>query len=262
VVKLLQFFKTALKLHQGQKIKTKIFTMEIAKPQQSYFRPDEAGQDPESRIGKINQEFIQRIDATDYPCVGAKSALHTHQYRLGNYGKMGERDTTNDLARDLKMYIEETLASDSKYMTMVAVFEDEIDSEIDFEQKLWTQLQKLHDADADSPWDPTVSNNPEDKNFSFSFNGSAFFVVGLHSHTSRKARKFTHAAMAFNLHHQFEQLRKMGIYEKMKKVIREREVNYDGSINPMLNDHGEGLEAAQYSGRKVDSSWKCPFHHH
>lgn len=236
--------------------------MEINQTQQSYFTPHEASQHPESCIGKISEEFSQRIDAVDYPCVGAKSALHTSQYRLGHYGKMGESITTARLAGDLRTYIQETLTTDSSYMTMVAVFRDEIHSEIDFEQKLWLQLQKLHDADSDAPWDPAVGNNPEDPNFSFSFNGSAFFIVGLHPHASRKARQFSRAAMAFNLHHQFEQLKTTGTYEKMKKVIREREIAFDGGINPMLADHGEGLEAPQYSGREVDERWKCPFHHH
>lgn len=229
---------------------------------EDYFKPDDTGQDPTEGIGKINQEFIERIDATDYPCVGAKSALHNKQYRLGSYGKMGEPDTTLRLAEALRTYIAETISSNSRYMTMVAVFDDEVTSEIDFEQKLWTQLQALHDVDRDTAWDPTVSNNPQDPNFSFSFNGSAFFVVGLHPDASRKARKFSKTAMAFNLHHQFEKLREDGIYEKMKKVIRERETTFDGGINPMLTDHGQGLEAPQYSGRKVDAGWKCPFHHH
>ncbi|RZM22054.1 MAG: YqcI/YcgG family protein [Pedobacter sp.] len=236
--------------------------MKSIEQQDFYFKPDEPDQDPGLRISAINEEFIEKIDAIDYPCLGAKSALHTNHYRIGNYGKMGEPDTTSSLAEHLKTYIEETLSSDSKYMTMVAVFEEEISSEIDFEQKLWLQLQKLHDADKDTPWDPTVSNNPSDMNFSFSFNGYAFFVVGLHPHASRKARQFSFPAMAFNLHHQFEQLRENDQYEKMKAVIREREIAYEGSINPMLTDHGEGLEAPQYSGRKVDKGWKCPFHHH
>jgi FPC/CPF motif-containing protein YcgG len=236
--------------------------MDIATNQQSYFRPDEIGNDPTLRIAKVNEEFVERIDATDYPCVGAKSALHTGHYRLGNYGKMGEEVTTLRLAADLKTYIQETLSSNSKYMTMVAVFDEEVSSEIDFEEKVWKQLQALHDADTDSPWDPSVSDDPADPKFSFSFNGSAFFVVGLHPLSSRRARRFSHPAMAFNLHHQFEKLRQAGVYEKMKKVIREREVAFDGGINPMLTDHGQGLEAPQYSGRKVDESWKCPFHHH
>lgn len=237
-------------------------TMKAGRQQQNYFMPEEAEQHPEQKIRNINREFIDRISATDYPCVGAKSALNTSHYRIGNYGKMGEADTTLHLAEDLKKYIQETLSTESNYMTMIAVFDEEIDSEIDFEQKLWLQLQKLHDADKNSTWDQSVGNSPEDTNFSFSFNGFAFFIVGLHPKASRRARKFSQPAMAFNLHHQFEQLRENGLYEKMKKVIREREVAFDGSINPMLTDHGEGLEAPQYSGRKVDENWKCPFHHH
>lgn len=241
---------------------TKTFMPETDISSQSYFRPEEASRDPQSTIAKINDEFIRRMDAADYPCVGAKSALHTGHYRLGSYGRMGVPATTQRLAADLKTYIGETLATGSNYMTMVAVFTDEIQSETAFEQKLWRQLQQLHDADGDAPWDPAVSPYPEDNDFSFSFDGTAFFIVGMHPYASRKARLFSRAAMAFNLHRQFEQLRAAGTYDKMKKVIREREIAYQGSSNPMLNDHGEGLEAPQYSGRNVGKDWKCPFQHH
>src|SRR5690606_12236786 len=134
---------------------------------------------------------------------------HTSHYRLGTYGKMGDPYTTMRLAEDLKMYIQETLSTDSNYMTLIAVFDDEASSEVEFEEKLWLQLQKLHDADKDSDWDEAVSKSPEDPNFSFSFNGSASFVVGLHPQASRKARQFSRTAMAFNLHYQFEKLREL-----------------------------------------------------
>lgn len=229
------------------------------KQSETYFLPDQISQDVHSRAWKINQEFIRKVDTTEYPCVGAKAAFNTKQYRLGIYGNMGAEDSTQALANDLKLYIEDSLGKDCNYMSMIAVFEDKVDSELGFEEKLWQQLQKLHDADGDSDWDPSVSSDPADKNFSFSFNGYAFFVVGLHPQASRRARRFGFTAMAFNLHKQFEALRETGVYEKMKNTIRTREKNYDGGINPMLKDHGEGLEAPQYSGREVDESWKCPF---
>ena len=62
--------------------------------------------------------------------------------------------------------------------------------------------------------------------------------------------------MAFNLHRQFEQLRETDRFEKMKQVIRAREIKYEGTINPMLSDHGDGLEAPQYSGREVGQEWE------
>ncbi len=229
------------------------------KQSETYFLPDQISQDVHLRAWKINQEFIRKVDTTEYPCVGAKAAFNTKQYRLGIYGNMGAEDSTQALANDLKLYIEDSLGKDCNYMSMIAVFEDKIDSELEFEEKLWQQLQHLHDADGDADWDPSVSSDPADKNFSFSFNGYAFFVVGLHPQASRRARRFGFTAMAFNLHKQFEALRASGVYEKMKNTIRTREKNYDGGINPMLKDHGEGLEAPQYSGREVDESWKCPF---
>ncbi|PRD57172.1 guanitoxin biosynthesis heme-dependent pre-guanitoxin N-hydroxylase GntA [Sphingobacterium gobiense] len=227
----------------------------------TYFTPDDIAAASNQRIQEISQDFIQKINAVDYPCVGAKSAIHTNQYRVGIYEKMGAEESTRALNNDLKTYIEETVAADSQYMSMIAVFTDQIQSELDFEEKLWLQLQKLHDSEKDEhPWDPTVGSNPDERDFSFSFHGKAFFVVGIHPHASRKSRRFRYPAMAFNLHSQFERLRDLDLYEKMKSTIRDREINYDGDINPMLSDHGEGLEAPQYSGRKVDKSWKCPFH--
>lgn len=234
--------------------------MEIQiKQSDTYFLPEQISEDLNPRAWKINQEFIRKVDATEYPCVGAKAAFNTKQYRLGVYGSMGDEASTNDLANDLKLYIEDSLGKDCNYMSMIAVFDDKIASELDFEEKLWHQLQKLHDVDMDAAWDPSVSSDPADENFSFSFNGYAFFVVGLHPEASRRARRFGFTALAFNLHKQFEALRESGVYEKMKHTIRNRETSYDGGINPMLKDHGQGLEAPQYSGREVDDSWKCPF---
>ncbi|WP_373516564.1 YqcI/YcgG family protein [Pricia sp.] len=88
-----------------------------------------------------------------------------------------------------------------------------------------------------------------------------FFLVGLHPKASRKARRFHVPAIAFNLHSQFEQLRKKGRYEIMKNAIRQNEMEFQGSINPMLPDHGKDLEARQYSGRNVTDTWVCPFKH-
>jgi hypothetical protein len=47
-------------------------------------------------------------------------------------------------------------------------------------------------------------------------------------------------------------------YEKMKVIVRKRDLAFAGSVNPMLTDFGEVSEAAQYSGKLHDSNWKCP----
>jgi hypothetical protein len=95
----------------------------------------------------------------------------------------------------------------------------------------------------------------------------------MHPHSSREARRFGWPAMVFNPHEQFERLRADGKWKRMQQTIRERDVQLQGSINPMLSDFGEATEARQYSGRAVEEDWrapfepttpaagKCPFHH-
>ncbi|RIJ42528.1 guanitoxin biosynthesis heme-dependent pre-guanitoxin N-hydroxylase GntA [Pontibacter oryzae] len=227
----------------------------------TYFTPEELDVTNNQVLKEIYNSIKDKIKDIEYPCVGAKAALNSNQIRFAVYDTLATETTTQSLGQDLKQYIAETLAANSEYMTMIAVFKNEEEnSELGFEKKLWEQLQLLHNSDdSEQPWAPDVSSNPADTDFSFSYNGTAFFVVGLHPNASRKARRIGYTAMAFNLHRQFEQLREKGVYDNMKKVIREREQAYDGSINPMLNDFGDGLEAPQYSGRQVDESWKCPF---
>ena len=136
----------------------------------------------------------------------------------------------------------------------------EVVSEIEFENLLWRQLQFLHEMD-NTGWDPMVSDDPNDPNFSFSIGGKAFYVVGLHPEASRLARRAPYPTLVFNLHSQFEKLREMGVYHKVRDKIRERDKAVQGSINPVLQDFGEESEARQYSGRQVGKNWKCPFHH-
>ena len=65
--------------------------------------------------------------------------------------------------------------------------------------------------------------------------------------------------LVFNLHDQFEQLRKEGRYERMRERILDRDAALAGSVNPMLARFGEESEARQYSGRQVGKDWDCPF---
>ena len=44
----------------------------------------------------------------------------------------------------------------------------------------------------------------------------------------------------------------------MQKIIRARDRDNAGSINPMLSDFGTRSEARQYSGRAVGDDWQCP----
>ena len=135
-------------------------------------------------------------------------------------------------------------------------------NEAEFERQLWIQLQGLHDRDDPSSlWDPAVSDDPGDPRFSFSFAGTALFVIGLHPESSRIARRFAWPALVFNPHAQFERLRREGRFDHLRDRIRARDEALQGHLNPNLADFGEQSEARQYSGRDTTKdAWRCPFH--
>jgi FPC/CPF motif-containing protein YcgG len=81
----------------------------------------------------------------------------------------------------------------------------------------------------------------------------------MHANSSRDARRFPWPTLIFNPHEQFERLRSDGKWKHMQETIRQRDVQLQGSINPMLSDFGEQSEARQYSGRPVEEDWRAPF---
>jgi FPC/CPF motif-containing protein YcgG len=199
-----------------------------------------------------------------FSCVGGKSSFHQGTYRFGLYSVLGSEAAAAGLARDLYTFVEELPAFGDVFSTYVASFhEPNPADELAFERDLWRTLQRLHDLDAPyHRWDPSVSDDPDNPQFSFSFAGVAFFVIGLHAASSRAARRCAWPTLVFNSHRQFEQLRQRGDYGRFQRVIRERDERLQGEPNPMAADFGTRSEAVQYSGRRVDGRWSCPFHTH
>ncbi|QQX75494.1 MULTISPECIES: guanitoxin biosynthesis heme-dependent pre-guanitoxin N-hydroxylase GntA [Aequorivita] len=209
----------------------------------------------------ISRDFKNFILEENHPCIMANTVFQMEKYQLNVYESLGSKKTAIALMADLKNYIAHYDFESKDFESFIAVFpEAEVVSEIEFENLLWRQLQFLHEIDI-KPWDPTVSEDPNNPNFSFSLGGKAFYVVGLHPLASRMARRSPYPTLVFNLHSQFEKLREMGVYYKVRDKIRERDAALQGSINPVLQDFGEESEARQYSGRQVGQTWKCPFHH-
>ncbi len=195
-----------------------------------------------------------------FPCVGAKTALANDQIEVYEASSLLESDHDTELLQKLQDYIQNCRADDGGFRSFIVTFPDTPSLDEDgFEAALWERLQSLHALD-ESEWDPAVSADPDDSNFSLSLAGKAFYVVGMHPQASRPARQFKVPALVFNLHEQFERLRADGRYHTMRQIIRRRDQAFAGSVNPMLLDFGTRSEAIQYSGRHVEGAWKCPFH--
>lgn len=214
------------------------------------------------RDAKLVRAFEDFVRDSEFPCVGAKSALNKEQMQFY---------VANDICSgwdDLRIWpriaalAAEYRRSPELFQTLVVLFRNpRALREKAFEQAMWARLQSLSDKDE---WlgehvDPRVSADPDDPHFAVSFAGEGFFIVGLHAQASRPARRFPHPAMVFNLHDQFERLRADGLFDALQETIRQRDQDLAGSINPMLAEHGEESAARQYSGRAVEKDWACPF---
>jgi len=210
----------------------------------------------------LEQRLHDFIATPDFPCVGAKAAaargtlavLACHSIDSG-WDDLRIHDALLEWARAYR-------ADPGLFRSFAIVFDRSDDMAEDmFERAMWRRIQSLSDKDVwrGQDYDGRVSTDPGDPHFSLSFGGEAFFVIGLHPHASRPARRFARPELIFNLHDQFEQLRAAGKYEGMREKIMVRDEAIAGSRNPMLARHGEASEARQYSGRGVDEDWAPPF---
>ena len=214
------------------------------------------------RTVRIDAEFAAFVSDARFPCLAGKGVVRRFDHTLRVYGALGTGDGTPALARDLTAFVEASPADGAGMRAFVAVFPRfaPVDERA-FERRLWRQLQRLHEHEAHgAAWDPRVSDDPASGQFSFSFAERALFVVGMHPASSRLSRQFRWPALVFNPRAQFERLRGEGKYERLRTLVRERDVALQGSANPNLADFGETSEARQYSGRAAEPEWRCPFH--
>ena len=225
------------------------------------------------------EAFRKFVLQPDFPCLGAKAAFNSDSQTIRVFEELGSAESTAELAAALHDFTRlvgrdsvepnggatphsggSTESRPTDYSTFIAIFESPRETtEIEFEHLIWKQLRLLHARDTRGEWAANVASDPADPHFSFSFGGQALYVIGMHAHSSRTARRFPWPAMIFNPHEQFERLRADGKWKHMQETIRERDRQLQGSINPMLSDFGEQSEARQYSGRAVEAHWRAPF---
>jgi FPC/CPF motif-containing protein YcgG len=210
----------------------------------------------------LTESFRNFISDEKFPCVGAKAALSKGTMHVIVARSLDSNWDDRRIYDGLQDIVAAYRRDRALFQSFAVLFEGPFGiDERQFERMMWSRAESLTNKDVWSGrrQDERVSSDPEDPHFSLSFDGEAFFVVGLHPNASRPARRFACPTMVFNLHDQFEQLRALGKYDRMKEKIVERDVALAGDANPMLAEHGTISEARQYSGRVVEQDWKCPF---
>jgi FPC/CPF motif-containing protein YcgG len=211
-------------------------------------------------VSEVTSTFAAHLASASFPCLAAKTAHARDQvtHVEATDIRCGKDDAS--IAAAIEAFATRRKPDHVFHSLVVHFPHTPALDELSFEQHLFARLQGIHAVDRERfVWDPTVSDDPSSEKFSMSVGGKSFYVIGLHPGASRAARRLPHPALVFNLHAQFEYLRQQGRYDRLREAIIERDVELNGSANPMLAVHGESSEALQYSGRHIEGAWECPF---
>lgn len=222
----------------------------------------------EKKTHPLCKDIQNLVMQPNYPCVGAVSSFLKQDYMTCEYPAFGSGESAPKLYQNLLDFKERQLENKTPFFSFWAVYKNsDVISEVDFEKKLWDELSAVHayevqkstNENRELRWDPQFSSDPNDKKFCFCVDGYAYFVVGMHPQSSRKARQFPYPVIIFNLYAQFEDLFKKNTFDAMVKLNRDREIKFQGHVNPMVEKYGQEWESIQFSGRENGPEWKCPF---
>jgi FPC/CPF motif-containing protein YcgG len=208
----------------------------------------------------IEKEYREFLDEKGFPCIGAKAALSKNHIKCIVLTHMACPAQDVEALQFIYNFVDEYRSSNDMYYSAAVIFKEPLHiSEDIFDQLLWQRLYALSSLDKKNfQHDTRVDSDPASARYSFSLKGEAFFIVGLHAASCRRARQFKYPALIFNPHAEFEKLRASNRFIKMREVVRKRDVAYSGSVNPMLSDFNTASEVYQYSGKQYTSDWICP----
>jgi FPC/CPF motif-containing protein YcgG len=214
----------------------------------------------------LSDEFRSWLQGPAFSCLGGRAAANRHMLTCSTYYAMSAIGALPGLHDDLLSFIDGSLKVGEggrdrvTFASFVALFPAyDRSSEGRFERDLWHLLAALRGLDERRGFATPegYSSETSSPHFAISVGGEAFFVVGVHPGASRISRRFGHRAAVFNSHSQFKNLKATGVYGKLQRRVRERELRIQGSTNPYLGEHGNRSEARQYASVAVED-WSCP----
>jgi uncharacterized protein len=211
----------------------------------------------------IIKEYSEYLRKKDFPCVAAKAALSRNHIKCMVALHMACPADDKTILQFLYGFVDMYRASEESYHSAAVIFKEPVPiNETLFDALFWRRLNSLSSLDKQNyKHDMRVDSDPNSPRYSFSLKEEAFFILGLHPGSSRRSRQFKYPALIFNPHAEFEKLRNSDRYTRMKEVVRKRDVEFSGSVNPMLADFGEASEVYQYSGIHYQTDWTCPLLH-
>ena len=131
----------------------------------------------------VHRLFRTQVLGPSFACALGKNALANWRYRVGVY-KNFDAEVGSSVCEDLWSFVADQRALSANpddFSTFITIFVtlDIPRDENEFESRLWTILQEIHDKDAHVyRWDPQTTSDPDLPDFSFSVASSLFSWLG------------------------------------------------------------------------------------
>lgn len=210
----------------------------------------------------MKDELTKFIESSSFPCIMAKSVLNTGIIEFQEINDLYDSNETRKVLEKMYSFIRKFKNNEGKLASFILFVKNPVYKNFThFEKAFWSFLVKLNSLDKKKfEHDSRVASDPHNANFGFSIMEEAFFLLALHPESERRARRFKTPAIVFNPHEQFENLRRRGVFHKIKNLIRRKDQILQGFSNPMLTDFGEKTEVFQYLGKKYSPRAAVPLH--
>ena len=139
---------------------------------------------------EIEREFASFVNDASFSCLVGKGVVHQHGHIVRAYPPLGTRAAASALCGGTGGVRRRRSRSDEAAGVRRGVPGRARERAGVRGAALGAAAAAARARRSRAGWDPSVSEDPDDPLFSFSFGGHALFVVGLHPQSSRLSRRF------------------------------------------------------------------------
>ena len=206
--------------------------------------------------------FHARIFYADHACVGGQAALSVGALRFAYINhQLGTIDAAAAVLEAIDLFLRDFPSLKPPYRPLIICFKGPRSISAEEGHELtWATLHAMNNADRVSySAAELISEDPQNEDFGFSWRDEVWFVNAGFPNHPRKSRDFQTPLWIINLQENFDLLRKAGWFDTIKMANAKREIEYQGSTNPVLADKGQKNQWQQVTSVQGQAEPKCPF---